>query len=136
MQKSKYLEELGLNPNLCDWIDQSDPQYQEMIDYENKYGVFPPANWNFDGFFARWLYCYLKDYLKDAGEMVDLNFYKFEQGGETYSEEEAIKKILTSLKEYITADNSWESLEEIQRIVKNYQKAIHLFAEILPALWW
>lgn len=135
MEKSKYLEELGLNSKICDWPSSDDSRYQEYIEYEDKYGVFPPANWNFDEFFARWLYCYLKDYLKDADKVVDLNYYKFNFENYSYTQKEAIEKILNILKTFIIKKDNIDFKTE-KKMYENYQKAIHLFAEILPALWW
>lgn len=134
--QSEYLREIGAGSYICNWLTENDEEYEKYKEYEKVYGVFPPANWDFDTYFARWLYCYLKDYLKDADQFVDLDFYHFNFKGKNYSEKQAIMKILDVLKTFIKGKNKITNFAEEKAMFKNYQEAIHLFAEILPSLWW
>lgn len=136
MLKSKYLEELGVDAEICNWIKEDDERYEEYSEYEKEYGVFKPANWSFDNYFSRWLYCYLKDYFKDAEKVVDLDFYHFEFKGKDYTQKEAIEKILNTLEIFITEKDNVFDLKEERKMIEDYQDAIRLLAEILPAIWW
>lgn len=136
MLKSKYLEELGVDAEICNWLKEDDERYEKYSEYEKEYGVFPPANWSFDNYFSRWLYCHLKDYLKDAEKVVDLDFYHFKFKGKDYTQKEVIEKILGTLETFITEKDNVFDLKEERKMIEDYQDAIRLLAEILPAIWW
>ena len=90
--------------------------------------------WSLDVSFYKWLKEHLKVYLKDAGNIVDLEYHKFEVDGTEYTQLEIIETmlaILDSIEELDVCD--WTFQEDLKRMTSDLCK---LWAIILPAMWW
>ena len=90
--------------------------------------------WSLDVSFYKWLKEHLKVYLKDAGNIVDLEYHKFEVDGAEYTQLEIIETmlaILDSIEELGVFD--WAFHEDLKRMTSDLCK---LWAIILPAMWW
>lgn len=89
--------------------------------------------WSLDVSFYKWLKEHLKVYLKDAGNIVDLEYHKFEVDGTEYTQLEIIETmlaILDSIEELGVCD--WTFQEDLKRMTSDLCK---LWAIILPAMW-
>ena len=134
MKRNKYLDELGIPRNkqgINFAPDKGDKRAKRWKKERKKYGFDRRETWNLDGLMAQWIYTHLKLYKKCASGTIDLEHYKFEYDGTTYTESEAIDYITEQLGSYIKADG-WVDKET----QKEVSKAFALLGEILPALWW
>lgn len=136
MQHNKYIEDLGIplkniGTNFCDDTDGRNKKWKE----ERKiYGFDERETWSLDHYFVEWLYSHLMMYMETGGTVIDLNYHKFNFEGKEYTQKEAIDYILYACKEYLLCDDIY--CGNTGELIPNTQKAIRLFAEILPAMWW
>lgn len=136
MQHNKYIEDLGIplkniGTNFCDDTDERNKKWKE----ERKiYGFDERETWSLDHYFVEWLYSHLMMYMETGGTVIDLNYHKFNFAGKEYTQKEAIDYILYACKEYLLCDDIY--CGNTGELIPNTQKAIRLFAEILPAMWW
>lgn len=87
--------------------------------------------WNIDYSFIKWLNIHLKQYIEDAGKIVDLTFREYEYCGETYTTEDIIKRMIHLSDElineyYAVNDDVYEYTEEL----------LDLFRLVFYDLWW
>lgn len=86
--------------------------------------------WNLDQAFFIWLHEHLVVYLKEAGENVDLSYYKFDYKGKKYTQEEIIKMMINDLKDihYLGVWNpKYQDLSN---------EILDLWKLVFHAMWW
>lgn len=134
-QRNKYLDDLGLKPQEygVNFTWTNDKRKKKWKKQQKKYGFDSRETWNLNYQFAQWLYCRLKMYFKEASKIIDLDYYKFEYQGKTYTQKEAIVKMIKWLKYYLknvdTDGNEEKALEKCK-------KATELWAIVFPTMWW
>jgi hypothetical protein len=84
-------------------------------------------------FSSQMLYCHLMMYREVASGIVDLGYHTVEFEGRTYTEEEAIGKVLKWTKYFLRNRND---LDKVDRALEKLQRATRLWAELLPYAWW
>lgn len=134
-QRNKYLDDLGLKPHEygVNFIAGKDKRRKKWKKQQKKYGFDTRETWALDDIFAQWLYCRLKMYLKDAGEVIDLSYWKVTYKDKVYTQEEAIKKMIKWLKFYLkNADKEGKEEEAIEK----RGRAAELWAIVLPYMSW
>lgn len=136
MQHNKYLEDLGLSldkigTNFCNDNDERMEYWEKQ---QKEYGFDDRETWNMDHIFIEWLYSHLMMYLETGGKTINLDYHKFTFDGTEYTQREAIDYILNACKKYLLCDDVY--CGNTGEIIPNVQKAVKLFAEILPAMWW
>lgn len=102
--------------------------------------------WSLDVSFYKWLKEHLKVYLKDAGNIVDLEYHKFEVDGSEYTQLEIIEAmlvILDSIEELGVFDWAFPKGETVEEVQENQEDLTRmtsdlckLWAIILPTMWW
>jgi hypothetical protein len=85
--------------------------------------------WSLDNCFIDWLEERLPVYLREAGQVVNLSFHKFEYKDQIYTQQEIVEKMIEDIallrKKEIDEDTS-----ELK------QEIAELWAVVLPAMWW
>lgn len=135
MQHNKYLEDLGIpieniGTNFC---EDSDKRMDDWKRQREEYGFDERETWNMDFTFIEWLYSHLMMYLETGGKVVDLDYHTFTFEEQEYTQREAIEDILHACRDYLLSEMF---CDKYQQIAQNMQRAVKLFAEILPAMWW
>lgn len=140
MQRNKYLDDLGIKQedygtNFCSDLDKRLPYWKKE---QKLYGFDSRETWNLNNTFIEWLYSHCMMYKERANEIVDLSFHKFEYNGKTYTLLTAIEYIIECTGEYLkkTSIRDFYDFDEEERLFKKVQDATHLWAEILPWMWW
>lgn len=136
MIHNKYLEDIGLRveqitSNVCGDNDDRKSRWDKQ---KELYGFDERETWALETTFIEWLYSHLKMYLDIGGEIIDLDFYKFEYKGEQYTQRECIKIILSACEKFLkTEDPFWR---DCNSTVQDMIDTIKLFADMFPAMWW
>lgn len=129
--KRKYLDEIGYT-NRPDTYCKHDKERMAKWKLQRKELGFDGREiWNLDVSFYCWLYERLRFYLETAP--IDLSYNKFEFEGNIYTQKEMIENIISTLEKYLlkAPPNSISYEEE----TNNLQRAAHMWAEVLPAMW-
>lgn len=84
---------------------------------------------------AEWLYSRLMMFTEKGGKVVDLEYSTFEFKDRTYTELEAIEFIKEKCRRYLTYELTDDDVT-YDEINAEMTEALHLLAEIFPALWW
>lgn len=129
MQRNKYLDKLGIDRknyglNFSSKKDKNKSKWKKQI---KKYGFDERETWNMDLIFIEWLYSHLCMYLEKS--KIDMTHHKFEFNGKTYTQEQAINKIISDLGNFLKTDF-------IARSYNSIEDSLLLFVKILPTLWW
>ena len=135
-QRSKYLEDLGLKPFEygINWtIDNKKKDLKRWKKQREKYGFDEREAYEVYSIFAEWLYCHLKMYCKKVSKAIDLDYQTVEFEGNTYTENEAIGRIL-KWTEYFLKNH--DDLEKRDKSLKKLQKASRLWSELILYAWW
>lgn len=82
--------------------------------------------WNLDFAFYQWLKERLPIYLKDAGRIIDLEYFKLEFRGKEYTQKELIERMIELL--HFVDDYDLD-------LVKG-KEVLEIWAMIAPAMWW
>lgn len=146
---NKYLDALGLKEK--DYNFNADPDFekdkrQKLWQEQRKdYGFDERITWALSDFQICNLYTQLQMYKELASEVVDLTFHKFTYKDKEYTQIEAIDHILNAceyfirvtynLGEYSVDGDKWSGELESEAYEK-MKDALHLYAEIWPAMWW
>lgn len=136
MQHNKYLEDLGipLKDVGANFSDINDKRKKEWVRERKIYGFDERETWALDRYFIEWLYSHLKMYLERADDVIDLEFYKFKFEDREYTQKEAILFIIDAYENFLLIKSEYN--EEYTDVLKDVQRAIKLFADIFPAMWW
>ena len=92
--------------------------------------------WNLDCEFFRWVNSRIKQYRKDASDIVDLEFYKFNYKGKEYTQLELINKVIKLTNRLIDEDYFMSKLEEAEEITKMKDEVFDIFKLIFFSMWW
>lgn len=139
MKKNKFLDNLGLKRKEygTNWCIEKKTKRSKIWKKQRKlYGFDSRECWNLNTTFVEWLYSHLMLYKKEAAQVVDLKYHKFDFNGKTYTQKECINIILKACKRYLLADEVSEDKEKMAKIEKDMEDAIKLFADMLPCMWW
>lgn len=137
MQRNKYLDDIGIPIDEYGTNFKYDKRSDELYKAQrNLYGFDERETWSLDNLFGQWLYSHLMMYLEKANEFVNLDYHMFNFKGKEYTQREAIEFIIEKVKVRLITDEYEIELNEYNRILEEYQDAIRLWAEILPAMWW
>ena len=125
----KYLEELenydgefwGLSP------DSREPQWRQE---QKEYGFDSTETWNLDSTFYLWLYERLRMY-QDV-TIVNLHYHTFDYKGCLYYQDELIEMMLERLR--FCFSDVYDDFDESQ--YEYVHEIEHIWAIILPAMWW
>lgn len=137
MIRNKYLEDIGLQSeqitsNTCGDNDDRKSRWDKQREL---YGFDERETWALERTFVEWLYSHLKMYLDVAGEVIDLNFYKFEYKGEQCTQHKCIEIIISACEKYLKAEEDPLWIDD-NSVVQDMMDAIKLFADTFPAMWW
>ena len=137
IMKNKYLEELGLKKGGYGLYDpeKNDKRKKKWKKQRKKFGFDERETWNLNNTMVEWLYSHLMMYTEIGGKTVDLNYHTFDFNGRMFSELEAIEFIKEKCRRYLTFELTDDDMT-YDEINAEMTEALHLLAEIFPALWW
>ena len=136
MQRNKYLDNLGIAPehygtNFCNF-DKRVPYWKK----ERKlYGFDSRETWNLDRTFIEWLYSHCMMFKEHAIQVIDLKQPVFLHNNVPYTLIEAIDYIIDATKKWLL-DTEFNVENSYDKRYEKVKDAVHLWAEILPAMWW
>ena len=135
MQRNKYLDDLGIPIEVYNHKLRFDKRHFKWWKQRRDYGFDDRETWNLDYELVAWLYSHCMMFKEKAGDVVELEYHKFTYDGKEYTQLEIIDYIIECLGEYLKIGASWKvgSIGEAQEKVI---KALHLWAEVWPAMWW
>lgn len=87
--------------------------------------------WSLDYTFIKWLNGRLVVYLRDASEIVDLSFHKFQYEEYEYTQEEIVKEMIRLSSLLIDDDNYFH-----KDVDNELDKLLDLFKLSFRSLWW
>ena len=128
----KYLDDIGIDYS---WVWKPEgSERDEVFEKEREiYGFDSRETWSLDHVFYMWLYERLKMYKEYAGEIVDLNYHKFDFKEKEYTQLELINMMIERLESYFKKEDLFVSSEEEYESVKEIGE---IWALVLPAMWW
>lgn len=128
----KYLDDIGEDYS---WVwEPEGSERDELFEKEREiYGFDSRETWSLDYVFYMWLYERLKMYIEYAGEIVNLNFHKFDFKGKEYTQLELINMMIERLESYFKKEDLFVSSEEEYEPIKEIGE---IWALVLPAMWW
>lgn len=135
-QRNKYLDELGIEPHSygTNFTQKHDKREKDWKKQREDYGFDERETWNLNDQFVEWLYCRCKMYVEKASPIVNLKYYKFQFEGKEYTQIEAIEYIIEKCEAYMKTKYAYS--EEEDKNIAGMQKAIKLWSEVFPAMWW
>lgn len=134
MQRNKYLENLGIKPEVyaVNLVSDDDPRNERFQKQREDYGFDESETWSLDSAFVEWLYSRLKMFMERADGFIDLSHYKFQFKGKEINQRDAINYIIDVLEQWLMDEDKSFSSGNNDRLIE----AVKLFADILPAMWW
>lgn len=124
--RRKYLDDIGY-VSITEVDDHKEFKKQREI-----YGFDARETWDMRTSFYEWLYERLMMFVEVGGEVVNLNFHKFEYNGATYTQIELINKILELIRFYFS--DEYDDYDE-EHILKT-SEICNMWSIIIPAMWW
>lgn len=113
-------------------VKTTDSRYEQWMEQRRIYGFDDSETWDLTETFYLWLYERLRMYVDIGGEVVNLEFHKFEYHGREYTQLEIINMILERIGFYFSEEYNDFTKEHIA-----YTNEIgELWAIVLPAMWW
>ena len=88
------------------------------------------ADWNLNSEFIHWLNYWMKEYLKNASKIVDLEFHEFKYLGKIMTQKEVIERIIELTDKYI--DEEFCIKEDVETI----DEVFDLFNLVFWNMWW
>jgi hypothetical protein len=130
-QKNKYLENLGLKKEDygLNWLSKDDDRLKDFNDEKEMYGFCSAETWNMGRIFCEWLYSHCKMYLEKAEGIVDMEFHCIEIDGEEVTQLQCIQRIIKLTGEALTESDGLA-------VTMHLKKAILIWAEVFPLMWW
>lgn len=125
---SVYWRNLGIEEP---WFEEQEKDARRRITFQEnkeKYGVDDRETWALDSATGYWLYARVRRYYDLASETINLTFHKFKIDGIEKTQREWIEEILDLLEQYLKEGDNWDD--------SKLQRALKIYAEILPAMWW
>ena len=128
----KYLDDIGIDYS---WVWKPEgSERDEVFEKEREiYGFDSRETWSLDHVFYMWLYERLKMYIEYAGEIVDLNYHKFDFKEKEYTQLELINMMIERLESYFKKEDLFVSSEEEYEPIKEIGE---IWTLVLPAMWW
>ena len=127
-----YLDELERDPYPFSHYNPYDHRKERWAEQKRIYGFDDSETWDLNSTFYAWLYEHLRMYVDIGGEIVNLDFHKFEFKGRTYTQLELINEILERIRFYFS--DSYDDFDE--EYTKYVYEVGEIWALILPAMWW
>ena len=127
--KRKYLDDIDITdrPDLWNPHDSRQKQWKKE---RSIYGFDERETWGMDFTFYCWLYERLMRFLDVAN--FDMNYHEFEYEGEVLTQKQCIDRMLEGLK--IALTKNWT--EQTDDDSKKVDDIAHIWALVLPAMWW
>ena len=128
----KYLDDIGEDYS---WVWKPEgSERDELFEKEREiYGFDSRETWSLDYVFYMWLYERLKMFVEIGGQVVDLNYHKFDFKGKEYTQLELINMMIERLESYFKKEDLFVSSEEEYEPIKEIGE---IWALVLPAMWW
>lgn len=96
------------------------------------YGFDDSETWNLNTMFYAWLYERLRMYVDVGGQVINLEFHRFNYKGAEYTQLELIQAILKRIEFYFS-----DEYDDFDEWDNDYVDEIgEIWALILPAMWW
>lgn len=127
-----YLDELEKDPYPFSKSNSYDHRKERWAEQKRIYGFDDSETWDLSSTFYAWLYERLRMYVDIGGEIVNLDFHKFEFKGHTYTQLELINEILERIRFYFS--DSYDDFDE--EYTRYVYEVGEIWALILPAMWW
>lgn len=142
----KYLDDIGEDYSWV-WKPEGSERDKTFEKEREIYGFDNRETWNLDTVFYMWLYERLKMFVEIGGQVVDLNFHKFDFKGKEYTQLELINMMIERLEYYFNEDARDSKIDEYRKqgmgIFEADNKAYEpvkeigeIWALVLPAMWW
>lgn len=127
-QKHKYLDEIISPTEIVQNICLPDKRENEWEEQRAEYGFDERETWCMDVAFFQWLYERLRMYKEIGGEVVNLDFHKFDVNGNEMTQLQIIDRMLELLPWQIKKD-TWDQPDYGDEIC-------NLWRIVCPAMWW
>lgn len=142
----KYLDDIGEDYSWV-WKPEGSERDETFEKEREIYGFDNRETWSLDTVFYMWLYERLKMFVEIGGQVVDLNFHKFNFKGKEYTQLELINMMIERLEYYFNKDARDSKIDEYRKqgmgIFEADNKAYEpvkeigeIWALVLPAMWW
>lgn len=142
----KYLDDIGEDYSWV-WKPEGSERDETFEKEREIYGFDSRETWSLDYVFYMWLYERLKMFVEIGGQVVDLNFHKFDFKGKEYTQLELINMMIERLEYFFNEDARDSKIDEYRKqgmgIVEADNKAHEpikeigeIWALVLPAMWW
>lgn len=142
----KYLDDIGEDYSWV-WKPEGSERDETFEKEREIYGFDSRETWSLDTVFYMWLYERLKMFVEIGGQVVDLNFHKFDFKGKEYTQLELINMMIERLEYFFNEDARDSKIDEYRKqgmgIFEADNKAYEpvkeigeIWALILPAMWW
>ncbi len=136
-QRNKYLDDLGLDffEYGVNWTRKETKKKWRRAWRKQRetYGFDDRETYDMTRIFGEWLYSHLMMYRWKASKVIDLTYHKIEFEGNTYTQIEALDRMIEWTEFYLRnrddPDRYDESLESLQR-------ATRLWEPFLAHAWW
>lgn len=143
-QKNKYLEDIGLKEeyygtNFCN--GKNDKRQKHWAKQRKKYGFDDRELWCLDVRYIEWLYSRCMMFKKKALKVFDLSQNTINYDGIEYNAQDALNIIIEVLKDFLIyyekdENTTQKNTQKDQILYDNVIFATHLWAELLPFMWW
>lgn len=142
----KYLDDIGEDYSWV-WKPEGSERDETFEKEREIYGFDNRETWSLDTVFYMWLYERLKMFVEIGGQVVDLNFHKFDFKGKEYTQLELINMMIERLEYFFNEDARDSKIDEYRKqgmgIFEADNKAYEpvkeigeIWALVLPAMWW
>ena len=128
----KYLDDIGEDYSWV-WKPEGSERDETFEKEREIYGFDSRETWSLDYVFYMWLYERLKMFVEIGGQVVDLNYHKFDFKGKEYTQLELINMMIERLEFYFKKGDLFVSSEEEYEPIKEIGE---IWALVLPAMWW
>ena len=134
MDNHKYLDDLGIPKNNqgVNFVDGSDSRYADFMKERKIYSFDSRETWNLCDIFVEWLYEHLLMYKERAGEIIDLEYYKYKVDNEELTQLQIIDRILAILKVELLKEAEDYGSTDWNKV----NKALSLFSIIVAQMSW
>jgi len=131
MEKHKYLEEIIPQDQIMQNLSPGDKREEQWDEERAEYGFDERETWSMDVTFIQWLYERLRMYKDIGGQIVDLEFHKFNVDGSEMTQLEIINRIIEVCEQELKDDDLWG-----ENHYRNEQEICKLWGIVIPSMWW
>lgn len=128
--KYEYLSEivnLSDDDKICIFNSDEETRSPEFLE-EHSYRI--EETYALDYTLATWLYEHIRGYKDVAPSAINIEYHKFEYGGEEFNQLQMIDKCLEELEIYL------KNHYKIDGLIQHLQEALRILTVIIPAMWW